>query len=123
MTLFFQLPKQCMEGPAAEKGKGRKKDRKEIKEIICCEELVSMEKARKQKATLSGKCEDSPSHLPPNLNLRPERNVWVNGLSSKKGEEQGEKCFLRKPRSLSLEIQDVCQSGKLGVFLITHMGL
>ena len=37
----------------------------------------------------------------------------VNLLPIKRGEEQGEYIFLRKPMSLSLEIQDSCQNGKL----------
>lgn len=54
---------------------------------------------------------------------QPEISVKVNWPHLEKGEEQGENVFLRKPRSSSLEIQDACQNGKLGAFLITHMDL
>lgn len=60
---------------------------------------------------------------PANLHPRPEINVKVNWPHVEKREELGENFFLGKPRSLSLEIQDICQNGKLGVFLISHMDL
>ena len=52
-----------------------------------------------------------------------EIKVKVNLLPIERGEQQGEHTFLQKPGSLSLEIQDSCQNGKLGVFWTPHMDL
>ena len=64
-----------------------------------------------------------PSCLPPNPHPMSEIKVKVNLVPIERGEEQGEHTFLRKPGSLSLEIQDSCQNGKLGVFWTPHMDL